>query len=43
MRDQSHFDGAGVDRVAGGERKGRCAEVDRVNAQQNMMHDGVSY
>ena len=43
VRVQTHLRGAGVDGIAGGQHKGRRTEVDRVNAQHNVVHDRVRY
>ena len=40
---QTHLHGAGIDRITRGQRKGRCAEVDWINAQQDVVHDRVRH
>ena len=43
MRVQAHLRGAGVDRVTRGQGKGCGTQVDRVNAEHNVVHDRVRH
>ncbi len=41
MGAQANFAGPGVDGLTGGQGKGRSTQVDRINAQQNVVHDRI--
>ena len=43
VRIQTHLGGAGVDRITRGQRKRRGAQIDRVNAEHNVVHDRIRY